>query len=261
MNLSEIKAVISDMDGVLWRGDEPLPGLIEFFDFLEHKNLQYALATNNSRKTQVEYVAKLARMGVHKVHERHIMTSGIAMAVTLKTLLLPASRLYVIGGSGLRYELQKAGFVLAEERVQAVVVGIDLEFTYEKARIATRLINEGAMFVGTNADRTLPLENELAPGAGSIIALLQTSTDATPLIIGKPQRAMFDSVLQQMNVQPYETLMIGDRINTDIQGAHQVGIKTALVLTGVDSRESASRYAVQPDIIVEDLPELMRLWE
>jgi 4-nitrophenyl phosphatase len=261
MDFSRIKAVVLDMDGVLWRGDQPLPGLKDFFQFLTDRGIRFSLATNNSRRTQIEYVAKLARFGVEHVKESHIMTSGIATASYMQTVYPPHSLVYVIGGSGLRFELQKAGFVLGDENVRAVVVGIDLEFNYLKAKMATRLLREGADFIATNADRTLPLEDGLAPGAGSLVALLQTASDRHPLVIGKPNRAMFEAVLRQMGSLAEETLMIGDRLNTDIEGAYHAGLKTALVLTGVSTREEAAAYPVKPNAIFENLPDLMAQWK
>jgi 4-nitrophenyl phosphatase len=261
LDFSQIRAVVSDMDGVLWRGDAPMNGLHEFFEWLHTRQILFALATNNSRRTQADYVAKLAKMGVTGVQEQHIMTSGIATAHYLQTRFATGTPIFVVGGVGLRHEIESAGFVLSDENVEAVVVGLDLEFTYAKARQAMRHLMDGAIFVGSNDDKALPLEDGLAPGAGSILAMLQTATGKTPIVMGKPNRAMFDAVLKQMNVAPQHTLMIGDRLNTDIEGAHHVGLRTALVLTGVDTRATAQAYPIQPDAIFEDLAELVQVWQ
>lgn len=260
MNFSAIRALVFDMDGVLWRGDDALPGLVELFTFLAERDLPFCLATNNSRRTQADYVARLARMGVQGVDEKRILTSGLATAIYLQGIYPPGTRLHVVGGSGLRHELETRGFVLADEDVQAVIVGIDTDFTYAKARRASRLLMAGAAFIATNADRSVPLEDGLAPGAGSIIAMLQTASDSVPMIIGKPNAAMFEAALRQLGTNASETLMVGDRLTTDIEGAYRAGLRSALVLTGVNTREEALAYAVQPDVMVDDLHDLMRRW-
>ncbi|XWX04247.1 HAD-IIA family hydrolase [Aggregatilineales bacterium SYSU G02658] len=260
MNLREIKAAVFDMDGVLWRGNEALPGLAELFQFLHARAIPYRLATNNSRRTPAEYAAKLAKLGVPNVPESNILTSGIVTAAYLQTRYPAGTGLYVIGGPGLKQELTQAGFVLRDEDVRAVVVGIDLEFTYAKARHATRLIRSGADFIASNPDRTVPLEDGLAPGAGSIVAMLQAATDCAPTVLGKPHPPMFETALRQMNVLPHEAVMVGDRLNTDIEGAKRVGMKAVLALTGVNTREDAASAPYPPDLIVEDLHDLLRRW-
>lgn len=261
MDLQQIRGVVFDMDGVLWRGDQPLPGLQAMFTFLQARALPYALATNNSRKTQAAYVTKLAQMGVMGVAEASIMTSSIATASHMQTLYPSGSRMYVVGGNGIRDALERAGFILAEQDVSAVVVGIDLEFSYAKARVATRLLLNGADFIATNGDKTLPVEDGFAPGAGSIVAMLEASSSKTARIIGKPHRAMFDAAVRQMGTAPHETLMVGDRLNTDIEGAYYAGLKTALVLSGVATRTDAAHYPIQPDAIYENLADLLEHWQ
>jgi 4-nitrophenyl phosphatase len=260
MNLTTIKAAVFDMDGVLWRGSEALPGLVALFEFLHARGIPYRLATNNSRRTPADYTAKLAALGVSHVPEASILTSGIVTAAYLQTRYPAGTGLYVIGGAGLKQELAQAGFDLRDEDVRAVVVGIDLDFTYAKARHATRLIRGGADFIASNADRTIPLEDGLAPGAGSIVAMLQAATDCEPLVLGKPHPAIFETALRQMNVQPHEAMMVGDRLNTDIEGAKRAGMAAVLVLTGVNTREDAATAPHPPDLIVDDLPDLLRRW-
>ena len=255
--LNNIKAVISDMDGVLWRGVEPLPGLIPFFDFLREQNLPFILATNNSRKTQDDYIHKLAGLGVADIQQHNIITSGTATASYLQTQYPAGTKLYVIGGDGLKQILVHAGFVLVEEDAEVVVCGIDFDLTYNKMRTATLLIRGGSAFVGTNPDSSFPSPAGLVPGAGSILAMLESASEVSPTIIGKPAQAMFESALRMLGTDPSETLMIGDRIGTDIQGAQAVGIQTALVYTGVETEASVQKSEIQPDYIFAGLPELI----
>ncbi len=255
--LHKIKAVVSDMDGVLWRGMQPLPGMNALFDYFRREKTAFALATNNSRKTPDDYIHKLAGMGVHGIARHHIITSGTATASYLQREYPAGARLFVVGGDGLKQILVQAGFALVEEDAQAVVCGIDFDLTYSKMRTATLQIRRGASFIGTNPDSSFPSPAGLAPGAGSILALLEAAADTAPIIIGKPERSMFESALRQLGAQPAETLMIGDRIGTDIQGAQAVGMRTALVMTGVETESSLKASAIQPDCVFEGLPALL----
>lgn len=260
LDFTAIRAVITDMDGVLWRGNTPLPGLRQFFDFLQSHRLPAVLATNNSSRHPAQYIEKLANMGVTGIQQNQIVTSATATADYLQTHYPAGTRLYVVGMDGLRQMLTEAGFVLAQSDVRAVVAGIDFDFRYDTARHATLLIRAGADFIGTNPDLTFPTPEGLVPGAGSVLAMIEAATDVTPVIIGKPQPAMFQSALRQMNAQPSQTLMIGDRLSTDIDGAARAGLPTALVLTGVNSRDDAAQSATPPDLICDDLPALIAQW-
>lgn len=254
----QIKAIISDMDGVLWRGSQALPGMTRLFDLLFERELDFALATNNSSRTQGDYVDKLASMGVSGVQPRHIITSGTATVLYLQTRYAAGTPMHVLGGAGLKRMLSDAGFKLVDVGAEVVVCGVDFDLTYEKARTATLLIRAGARFIGTNPDPSFPAPEGLVPGAGSIIALIEAATGQSPIIIGKPERGMFDAALRQLEASPEETLMIGDRIGTDIAGAQALGIKTALVMTGVETEESLRQSEVQPDMVFAGLPELIK---
>jgi len=245
------------MDGVLWRGSQALPGMTELFDLLFERELDFVLATNNSSRTQQDYVDKLANMGVSGIQPRHIVTSGTATVSTLKTQYSAGTRMYVVGGDGLKRNLTGAGFKLVDTCAEVVVCGIDFDLTYDKARTATLLIRAGARFIGTNPDPSFPSPEGLVPGAGSIIALIEAASGQSPTIIGKPERGMFDAALRQLGAHPEETLMIGDRIGTDIVGAQALGIKTALVMTGVETKKSLRNSKVQPDMVFAGLPELI----
>lgn len=256
MDFSSIKAVISDMDGVLWRGDTPLPGLARFFETLRARGLPFVLATNNSSKTQADYVRKLAGMGVTGIPEAAIVTSGTATAAYLQAHYPPGTRVHVFGGEGLSAVIAAAGFTLADTAARVVVAGMKWNLTYDDIKVASRLIAAGADFIGTNPDATFPLADGLAPGAGSMIAALQTAAGRAPLIIGKPHPPMFEAALAALHTAPAATLMIGDRLNTDIAGAAACGLRTALVLTGISTAAEAND-GVQPDAVFDGLPALV----
>jgi len=261
MTLSNISAVVSDMDGVLWRGDVPLPGLVEFFELLRERNIPFMLATNNSSKAPTDYVAKLAKMGVANIAEGQIITSGTATAGYLRMTYPLHTVIHVLGGDGLRRVVGDAGFNLSDSEAQVVVVGIDPQLSYDKLKRAALLIRAGADFVGTNPDTSIPTPEGLAPGAGSILAALVAATERKPTIIGKPGRPMFEVALAALATAAETTLMIGDRLNTDIIGAAQVGMKTALVLTGVAEPGDVDDATVQPDFVFAGLPELVASWK
>jgi 4-nitrophenyl phosphatase len=263
MPLADIKAVISDMDGVLWRGTRLLPGMHDLFSEMRARDLPFVLATNNSGRHPEAYVQRLADKGVAGIDAAQIITSGTATADTLRAQYPDGARLHVIGEAGLRRVLSEAGFVLVDSGgdVDAVVCGIDFDFTYAKARHATLLIrNHGAAFIGTNPDVTFPSPAGLVPGAGSVIGMIEIATDVTPQIIGKPQPAMFRVALERLGTSAHETLMIGDRLNTDIEGAQALGMQTAMVLTGVNTRAEIAQSTIKPDYIFEDLPDLLANW-
>jgi 4-nitrophenyl phosphatase len=260
LNFSTVAGVISDMDGVLWRGDVALPGMAEFFDLLHSHQIPYVLATNNSSKSQAAYVAKLEKLGIAGVAEAHIITSAIATGSYLQEGYPPGTTVHVLGGDGLRQAMTDAGFTLTDDNAQVVAVGADFTLTYEKLKRAALLIRAGADFIGSNADATFPMPDGLAPGAGSLIAALETATDRKATIIGKPHAPMFEAAVRLLNTPREQTLMIGDRMNTDVAGAQKVGLKTALVLSGVATREQALSSPQPPDGIYDDLAALVKDW-
>ena len=263
MKFSQIEGIVLDMDGVLWRSNEPLPGMHELFQWLDESNIPFALATNNSGKTRADYINKLAGMDVHTVPESAIVTSGTATADYLQSHYMPGTRVLVFGMDGLRQVIEEAAFdVDSDDKPQVVVAGINFDLTYDDLRVAALAIRAGADFIGTNPDKTFPSPSGLVPGAGSLIAALEAATDVTPVIIGKPAAPMFETALSIVGTAPENTLMVGDRLNTDIAGASQLGMPTALVLTGVTSPDELSNPDAEawPDVAYEGLPELLKAW-
>lgn len=256
MDLSQIKGVILDMDGVLWREKSPLIDMPATFNEMLRRGWKIVLATNNSTKTPAAYQALIRDFGV-ELEESQILTSSQAVADLLHRKFPMGGPVYVIGETGLQVALAERGFYLTDSYPVAVVVGIDRQITFEKLRTATLLIRAGAKFYATNPDRTFPTPEGLIPGAGALLAALEASTDQTPIIAGKPHPAILEVALQRLGTRPAETLMVGDRLETDILGGQNAGCKTALVLSGVTTREMALQVQPGPDFIAEDLHQLV----
>jgi len=252
-----IRGLILDMDGVLWRGNQPLGHLPAIFDHIRQHGMQVILATNNATLSVQQYQEKLAAFGVN-LDPRQIINSAQALAYALHSMHPQGGPVYVIGETGLLDALAEQGFYHTEDgKALAVAVGLDRGITYEKLRKATLLIRSGVTFYGTNPDATYPAPDGLIPGAGSLLAAIQTATDVIPSIAGKPARAMLDLALARLGTVPTETLMVGDRLQTDIAGAQMIGMRSALVLTGVSTEEEARRWSPPPDIIAPDLTTLL----
>lgn len=254
------RGYVFDMDGVLYRGDDNLPGVAELLDALTVRGRAYMLATNNSMSTPESYVAKLARMNID-VTLGQILTSALATRDYLLETLPADAGLFVIGMPALREQLFAGTsfrpIQFGEEQPAAVVVGLDLAFTYDKLKQANAAIRAGAQFIATNSDATLPTESGLVPGAGSIIAAIATATGQAPLVIGKPETPLLVQSLHRLDVPASESVMIGDRLDTDILAGQRAGMLTVMVLTGVSTREEILHAPVRPDIVVNDLLDLV----
>lgn len=262
--LRPIKHVIIDMDGVLWRRDEPLPGLPPFFGFLREHDITFTLATNNASQTPEQFTEKLARFGV-TVGSDSVLTSALVVAGYLSRKAPTGSPIYIIGEEGLRRALIERGFVVhtdEQEDVEAdyVVVGWDRALTWEKLSRAAYHIYQGATFIGTNPDITFPVEWGEAPGNGAILHALEVSTGVEPIVTGKPEPQMYEEALRRMDATPKSTAMIGDRIETDIVGAARVGLTTVLTLSGISTTDDVSRSATKPDLVCDDIVDLVSRW-
>lgn len=257
--LRAVRHLIVDMDGVLWRGDEPLPGLVRFFAFLRNRGLGFILATNNSSKTPDQYVAKLARFGVEVPVER-ILTSSQVAAAYLASLAQPGTPVYVIGEDGVRQALEERGFVLTEEDARYVVVGWDRQLTWNKLATAALLIHKGAGFIGTNPDPNYPAERGPVPGNGAQLAALQAATGVAPIVVGKPHPPMYEEAMRRMGALSENTAVLGDRIDTDIAGGARLGLTTILVLSGSASEADLASAPVKPNIVCADIQELACIW-
>jgi 4-nitrophenyl phosphatase len=261
---TNIRALIIDMDGVLWHGDRPMPGLTDFFRVLRSAQIRFLLATNNASLTQEQYVLKLAGMGV-TVRTDEILTSAMATALYLAEHTEPArTRVFVVGEDGLRQPLLERGFTLtglyevndgktSNRGADVVVCGKDKTLSWDKLATATLNLRAGAKFIGTNGDTTLPTERGVILGNGAILAALETATGVSPTIIGKPEPIMYQQAMNLLGSDPSETVAIGDRLETDILGAVNAGIRSLMVLTGISTLEDLKKIDYQPTWIMPDI--------
>ncbi len=240
------------MDGVIWRGYEPVIDIKALFDKIHQLGCQPFCVTNNATSTVDEYLEKLRNYDV-ELSSDQILTSAEATAEYLEDHIQKGSSVYVIGEGGLKETISRHGFGISDQpetdNPSAVVVGLDFNITYKKIYLAANLIREGTLFIGTNPDKTFPMPGGVAPGAGSIISPVEAASGTVPVIIGKPEKYLYQLALERSGSLPEETLMIGDRLETDILGAQQAGIRTALVLTGIASLEDAENWKPRPDLI------------
>ncbi|NLF02213.1 MAG: HAD-IIA family hydrolase, partial [Anaerolineales bacterium] len=257
--LDPIRHLIVDMDGVLWHGNEPLPGLGEFFSLLREREIDFILATNNSSLMPEQYVAKLARFGV-EVSPSNVLTSAQATAAYLKTVAPSGTRIYPVGGDGVSHALTMEGFEIGEEGAQYVVVGWDQQLTWKKMATAALLIHYGAGFIGTNPDTNYPNERGPVPGNGAQLAMLQTTTGVAPLVVGKPEPWMYREAMRRMGARAETTAVIGDRLDTDIVGGVPLGLTTVLVLSGIATAEALAHSSIKPDLVLSGIDELVRWW-
>lgn len=257
--LRAIHSLIIDMDGVLYLGDKPMPGLGELFSFLWEHNIRFQLATNNSSLTPRMYVEKMGRMGVD-VQESDVITSSLATADYLAAQYPRGSHVYAIGEEGLMDALQQAGLLLSRRDPVAVVVGFDRDITYVKLREAALLIRSGVPFIATNPDRTLPVPEGHIPGTGALVAAVSAATDQEPLVIGKPEPMLMRQAMTRMEAVPETTAAVGDRPETDVLSAQRAGILSILTLSGATDRARLAAFDIQPDIVLHDIGALTRGW-
>ena len=264
--IDDVGGLIIDMDGVLWHGNNPVAGLKEFFMTLRDLSIPFILATNNASLTQQQYIDKLASMGV-TVSAKEILTSSMATASYLAEHLPENQRrAFVIGEDGLRKPLIKQGFTLTDlyqvnqpeknildQGADIVVSGLDRKLTWDKLATATLNIKAGALFYATNADTTLPTELGEVMGNGGTLAALEAATGVKAISIGKPEPILYQQALALLGTQQHETIAIGDRLDTDILGAVNAGMRSIMVLTGVSSEQDIASLDYEPSWIMADI--------
>jgi len=266
MDLETIDSFIIDMDGVLWHGNVAIDGLVDFFAALRSLAIPFVLATNNAGLTQQQYIDKLAKMGVAVTADEILTSSMATVSYLVKHQANDKRRVFVIGEDGLRLPLIDQGFTLTElyqvnqidkgimdQGADIVVSGLDRKLTWDKLATATLNIKAGAQFYATNADTTLPTELGEVMGNGGTIAALEAATGVKAISIGKPEPILYQQALTILGTRAEKTVAIGDRLNTDILGAVNAGLRSVLVLTGVSSEKDIEDVDYQPTWILDDI--------
>jgi NagD protein len=251
----EIRSWLMDMDGVLVREEQAIPGAARFLARLRELGSPFLVLTNNSTYTRRDLAARLAASGL-QVPEEAIWTSALATARFLQGQR-PAGSAFVIGEAGLTTALHDAGYTLTDRAPDYVVLGETRTYSFERITRAIRLIADGARFIATNPDATGPSVDGPLPATGSVAALISRATGVEPYFVGKPNPLMMRSALNAIDAHSETAAMIGDRMDTDIVSGLEAGMETVLVLTGVTTREDAERHPYRASRIVESIADLL----
>ncbi len=243
-----------DMDGVLYRGKEPIPGAREFVHLLLEAEIPFLFLTNNSQRTRRDVATKLQRMGI-RVGEEHVFTCAMATARFLAAQK-PHGTAFVIGEGGLLQALHQNGYSVVDGDPDYVVVGEGRTFTMEMVEAAVGMVTKGAKLIATNLDPNCPTEQGLRPGCGAIVAMLETATGTRAFSVGKPSPVMLRMARKQLGLDSANTTVIGDTMDTDILGGVQLGYRSILVLTGSTKRGDLDRYAFRPDRVADSIADL-----
>ncbi len=258
-HLPNIQGLIIDMDGVLWLDTQPIGDLSAIFKKIHQIGLRMILATNNATRTVEDYQEKLRGFGV-EIEKSQIINSAQAAGIHLQEKFPGGASVFVVGQPSLKETLEDYGMCVVSagfRGIDVVVASLDYQLTYDKLRQASLLIQSGSYFVGTNPDITLPTPDGLIPGSGTVIKALEIASGKHAKIIGKPEPVLYEIALRRLQCEPKQALAIGDRLDTDIAGAQAAGIHTALVLSGVSSQEQLHNYRPKPDLIAQNLAELI----
>jgi NagD protein len=251
----EIHSWLMDMDGVLVREQQAIPGASEFLMRLQAHGTPFLVLTNNSIYTRRDLAARLLASGL-EVPEEAIWTSALATAKFLEDQR-PRGSAFVIGEAGLTTALHSAGYTMTEREPDYVVLGETRTYSFERITQAIRLVDRGARFIATNPDVTGPSPDGPLPATGSVAALISRATGVDPYFVGKPNPLMMRTALNTLDAHSETTAMIGDRMDTDIVAGLEAGLETILVLTGVTTREEAERYPFRASQIVDSVADLV----
>jgi NagD protein len=243
-----------DMDGVIYRGNELIPGADAFVGRLLERGIPFLFLTNNSQRTRRDVATKLRRMGID-AQDEHIFTCAMATARFL-AWQKPGGTAYVIGEGGLLQALHQNGYAIVDQQPDYVVVGEGRAFNFEMVETAVRMIIGGAKLIATNMDPNCPTAHGLRPGCGAIVSMLETATGIKAFSVGKPSPIMVRAARKELGLEAAQTTMIGDTMETDILGGVQMGYRTVLVLSGGTRREDLSRFAYRPDVVVDSIADL-----
>lgn len=259
IDFNEKKGFICDMDGVIYHGNQILPGVAEFIDWLHRENKEYLFLTNNSGYTPRELQQKLARMGLD-VPEEHFYTSALATAAFLKKQA-PGCSVYAIGEAGLLNALYDAGITMNDVNPDYVVIGEGKGYTLDTLTKATNLVLKGAKLIGANSDLTGPIENGIMPACRALVAPIELATGKQAYFCGKPNPLMMRTGLDILGCHSAEAVMVGDRMDTDVIVGMESGMSTVLVLSGVSTRETIDTFAYRPSIVLDGVGNIVDIAE
>ena len=248
------KNYICDMDGVLVHGNQAIPGAADFINRLRERKCKFLILTNNPIYTPGDLAHRLKITGL-EIPEEKIFTSAMATAAFLKSQKASGTA-FVIGESGLTTAIHNAGYVITDVDPDYVVLGETVAYNFEQIKKAIRLIAAGARFVATNSDPTDPGVDGIEPACGAMAALIESASGVAPFFVGKPNPLMMRTALNYLDVHSENTVMVGDRMDTDIIAGVQTGMETILVLSGVTRIEDLERYPFQPSHVVESVRDI-----
>jgi len=253
--MENINNYLIDMDGVIVQGKKMIPGADEFIESLKKNKVKFLVLTNNSIYTQIDLAHRLQNTGLN-IDADHIFTSAMATAAFMKAQK-EAGNAFVIGESGLNVAIHSAGYIMTDENPDFVVLGETFDYNFRQVTKAVRLIMEGASFIATNPDPTGPSESGITPACGAMAALIEKASGRSPFYCGKPSPFMMRSALNYLGVHSENTVMIGDRMDTDIVAGIQSGMETVLVLSGVTSVKQIEEYPYRPGRVVKSVADLI----
>ena len=249
-----IKNYLTDMDGVILRGTKLIPGAAEFVQRLRAQGIPFLILTNNSQYTPRDLQVRLSYMGLN-VPSEAIFTSALATAQFLHDQR-PGGRAFAIGESGLTTALHDIGYVLTDQEPEYVVLGETRAYSFDRITRAVRFVEAGARFIATNPDVMGPGEGGIVPATGAVAALISTATGVKPYFVGKPNPLMMRTALRTLNAHSEDSVMIGDRMDTDIIAGIESGLRTLLVLTGVTTREQVERFPYRPTWVRDSIADV-----
>ena len=255
IDFSAKKGFICDMDGVIYHGNQVLPGVVEFIDWLHRENKEFLFLTNNSGYTPRELQQKLARMGLD-VSEEHFYTSALATAAFLKEQA-PGCSVYAIGEAGLLNALYDARITMNDVNPDYVVIGEGKSYSLDTLTKATNLVMKGAKLIGANSDLTGPIENGIAPACRALIAPIELATGKQAYFCGKPNPLMMRTGLKILGCHSAEAVMVGDRMDTDVISGMECGMSTVLVLSGVSNRSTIDTFAYRPTMVLDGVGDIV----
>lgn len=251
MNPTKKIGFLLDMDGVIYRGNQLIPGADVFVKRLRSENIPFRFLTNNSQRTRRDVALKLCRLGLD-AEESDVFTCAMATARFLAKQK-PHGTAFVIGENGLAAALHKNGYTVVDDDADYVVVGEGRTLTFEMIERGVRLVEKGARLIATNPDPNCPTDAGTRPGCGAIVAMIEKATGRTAFSVGKPSGVMMRMAQDELGVRSAETVMVGDTMDTDVLGGVGMGYKTILVLSGHTRMEDLHQYAYRPDWIIESV--------